>query len=219
MATVRFSDELKRRIRHNATEMFSARITAAEDAYREDWGIRIYELMFVANKQKMLDMPVGYFELDNDITLKGFKGEGWDTDLNYMVDDLALGSDLPFPRDVDSEGNIHGVTSFHYGSTMLDATDARWDAIKEEYLAYATAIHTLEKERDDFRQGVVKIINNYVTLAPALKAWPALWDLLPSGTQERHKLIIPRKKASRLEEVDVDLGKLTSAVVADKLSK
>ena len=61
-------------------------------------------------------------------------------------------------------------------------------------------------------------MTTYSTLAPALKAWPALWDLLDEDTKERHKKIVERKKKDT-DDIGVDLNSMTAAVTFSKLTR
>ena len=74
-----------------------------------------------------------------------------------------------------------------------------------------------EAKQAKFVEGINKLMNTYSTLAPALKAFPALWDLVPEEAKERHKKIVERKKAE--VELDVDLNSMTAAVTLNKLTR
>jgi len=181
MATVRFSDELRQRIKRKASQMFEERIRAARDN-QPNWAGNIYDLAFGENVAKMNDFPDGYFATDNDINLRGFKGKGWDEDINESIC-MYFNEDTDeyrrFPHDISSVNNESmGLCSAGYGWTF-NADDPRWDSIKKEYKKYCLKIYKLEKEQEVFIAGVSEVINAYSTLAPALKAWPALWDLVP----------------------------------------
>jgi hypothetical protein len=76
----------------------------------------------------------------------------------------------------------------------------------------------VEAKQEKFLEGINKLMETYSTLAPALKAFPALWDLVPDEAKERHKKIVERKKA----EVDVDsmdIQGMTAAVTFSKLTR
>jgi hypothetical protein len=51
-------------------------------------------------------------------------------------------------------------------------------------------------------------------LAPALKAWPALWELIPDDVKEKHREVKERSKGGI--DLDVDLNKLTAVSTAAK---
>jgi len=52
-------------------------------------------------------------------------------------------------------------------------------------------------------------------VAPALKAWPPLWDLLDQDTKSRHKEVKSSPKVTATPDVDFD--KLTAQITAAKL--
>ena len=68
-----------------------------------------------------------------------------------------------------------------------------------------------------FLEGVTKVITTYSTLAPALKAWPPLWDLVPESAKVRHRTIVDRKKTEVVIE-GVDLDSMTAVSALAKLS-
>jgi len=224
MATVRFSDQLRDRIKSNAREMFDTRISEAK-RNPPNWAGNIYDLVFSDTKKMMYDLPDGYFETDKDINLYGFKGKDWDEGINEsirMYFNEASNERRRFPHDISSIGDeATGLLGGGYG-WYLNADDPRWDSIKKEYKKYCLKIHKLEQEQNAFVDGVKEVINAYSTLAPALKAWPALWDLVSEEKKEKHREVIVRTKASdtaaNLAE-EVDLSKLTGHVTADKLTR
>lgn len=93
-----------------------------------------------------------------------------------------------------------------------------WTTLEPEYNTYCNNIDVIVEERDKFIAGVNSIMDSYATLAPALKVWPPLWDLLPEETKGKHKEIVERKKPATAAEISADLGAMTGVVVADKLT-
>jgi hypothetical protein len=61
---------------------------------------------------------------------------------------------------------------------------------------------------------VKKVCGAYTTLAPALKAWPPLWELIPENYKNKHREIKERVKNEVV--LDVDIGKLTALSTAAK---
>jgi uncharacterized protein (UPF0335 family) len=225
MATVRFSDSLRSDIADNARRMFDERISKAREN-PPNWAGNIYDLAFGESVAKMNEFPDGYFNTDTDINFHGFEGGTWNEELNegirmYFSEDKT--ERRRFPHTINKLDNatlgVHGSSSY---SWTLDATDPRWDSIKEEYEKYCRKINKLEQEQKAFVSGVKEVINTYSTLAPALKAWPALWDLVPQDRKEKHREIVERKKASDTAAglaKEVDLSKLTGQVTANKLTR
>ena len=82
----------------------------------------------------------------------------------------------------------------------------RWD---REMKAATTA-------RDEFVNGVVKVLEAHQALNAAVKSWPALWDLLDEPLRERHRAVEKRAK-TEAPVIAADLDKLTSAVVLTKI--
>jgi hypothetical protein len=70
------------------------------------------------------------------------------------------------------------------------------------------------------KENAVKLLTQFKTLAPALKAWPALWDLLPEHYKERHRLVAERGAKPAPADVSKDLEKLngvTALLAAAKM--
>jgi hypothetical protein len=103
-------------------------------------------------------------------------------------------------------------------SLYLHWNDDRWDDVKKHVFDYNQRIQTIEQKEESFVNGVKEIINTYATLAPALKAWPALWDLVPDDAKERHKKIVERVK-KEASDITADLNNLTAQVTFSKLTK
>ena len=76
-----------------------------------------------------------------------------------------------------------------------------------------------EIKRDEFVEGVQQVINSFSTLAPALKAWPPLWDLVPDDKQRKHREIVTRSKAVSKDDLGIDTSQLTAAVTMAKLTR
>jgi len=220
MATVRFSLELTNRILNEAKKIFADRIRHAE-ADHPNWSEEIYELMFAETSAGMDAMPTDYFSTDDDIILGGFSGPGWELDNNIRIS-MKMSRERRFPRGVSSE--LHGLSEAGYrmGGYLLSSGDPRWDKIKAEYKTYYLAVYRIKSQSRTFSVGVKRVLGTYATLSPALRAWPALWDLIPEDVRERHREVKPRSKASdQKAELDaaVDLDSLTGSVAARKLTR
>jgi len=129
---------------------------------------------------------------------------------------LKLSSTRPFPNEVTTED--HGLVCRFRHDFYIIEDDVRWTGVLAEFKEYLENIHTVYKEREEFVNGVAKIILSYSTLAPALKAWPALWDLVPEKAKNRHLTVKERNKRDMSEELGIDTNKLTAAVARTKLT-
>lgn len=217
MATVRFSGNLRSEILQTARQLFDTRIRAAKVNHPADWGERIYQLMLDKYLPQMRALPDGFFSTISEVRIAGasFKDNNdelvkYSTHLRFSVPRALM------PHRVNPEFmGVSGSSSFSGDTLNLD--DPRWKDFRVEYITYAEAIEAIEKEQKAFVDGVSKVINAYVTLAPALKAWPPLWDLLPDRTQIRHKQIVQKRSSA---EVDLDtsaLGSMSALVTRNKL--
>ena len=215
MATVRFSDNLQNDIINNAGRLFSDKLSRVAEDYPAEWGSTVYAIAFRDHGATMKALPTGYFKHSSTITLQGFIGEDWSRGDNNGVD-LKLPTQMPFPMEMDAK--LHGLAQSHtYGGWTLNADDVRWDSFKAEYLTYCQGVDKVYEDKQAFVKGVKQIVSSYSTLAPALKAWPPLWDLVPDEKQERHKEIVFRVKNEVVVE-GVDLNRLTAVSALAKLT-
>ena len=90
--------------------------------------------------------------------------------------------------------------------------------MKDEFKEYNRKVFEIRNKQEKFLEGVNKIMDTYSTLAPALKAWQPLWDLLDDNTKERHKKVVERKKSSDAD-LGVNLNDMTAAVTFSKLTR
>ena len=228
MATVRFSDELKRDIKNNAENMFSDKLDkAVANVPRSFDPNTIYGLLFKDHLTQMDAMPDGYFDMDDSFIISSIRNGGIPDDMNREQILMDMKRKRPWPRSMNA--GVHGLTNDRrssYGTISLNADDDRWSPeLVADYVTYCTAYNNVMDSRRAFVSGVDAVINTFSTLAPALKEWPALWDLLPNRTKYRHKEIVERKKRVVSVNSDaghhetVDLDSLTAAVAVSKLTR
>jgi len=237
MATVRFSQQLKDDIISKASDMFAEGIKNAQENVPKDWGKKIYDSLFSPETQaKMNALPDWYFNKVDVIRLEGFvnaPSEQWSSDTTNIemwkvkgrALSLKLNMKLPFPPhdaggfSSNPENNKSGlaVRFGNEGSVVFDNPKFEW--LKEPFKAYTKGIFDIHKKRNDFIENVNKVMNAYSTLAPALKAWKPLWELLPEDAKERHKKIVERPKTKTGEELGLDLNSMTSTIAFNKLTR
>ena len=226
MATVRFSEQLKDNINDNAKAMFKANIDKAKADVPAHWADKMYQCFFPAEViAKFKALPDYAMGKEENITFCGFHNEPEDVVFQtaeyntkaYRCDGVRLefSTAQPWPHNFDKE-----TTGFNnrYSSGTCDFNDTRWDWLKPEFKEYNRKIFEQESKQEKFLDGIKSIINTYSTLAPALKAWPALWDLIPDEAKERHKKIVEKKKAE-VADIGADLDGMTAAVTFNKLTK
>ena len=229
MATVRFSQQLQDDIVRNAERMFDDSLKKARENYPKDWGKKLYDSLFSADIQaKMNALPNGFFGTIESLPLTGFKDapeDVWQTahtkvDTWKRVDlQLQLPSRLPFPpKDVWQKAGDSGYY-MDYSRNEIDFHNEKFEWLHEPFKKYTQGIFNATAKKDEFVAGVKSIITTYTTLAPALKAWQPLWDLLPDDAKERHKKITERPQAKTAQDIGVDLNSMTAQVTFNKLTR
>ena len=226
MATVRFSDTLKGEIRNKAKAMFQDRIKQAKDNVPAHWADKVYECFFPADvRQKMASLPDYVLRTSEYIEVGGFANAPEDvwqtgdyTHQTWMLQgSIRLSFSKPMPW-VDKFSNAPTGFLSNYTNSKFDYTDSRWDWLKPEFKEYNRKVFEAVNKQETFLSSVNKLMETYTTLAPALKAWRPLWDLLPDEAKDRHKTVKERKVV-KAEELDLDLNAMTSAVALSKITK
>ena len=226
MATVRFSDTLKGEIRNKAKAMFQDRIQKAKDNVPAHWADKVYECFFPADvRQKMASLPDYVLRTSEYIEVGGFANAPEDvwqtgdyTHQTWMLQgSIRLSFSKPMPW-VDKFSNAPTGFLSNYTNSKFDYTDSRWDWLKPEFKEYNRKVFEAVNKQETFLSSVNKLMETYTTLAPALKAWRPLWDLLPDEAKDRHKTVKERKVV-KAEELDLDLNAMTSAVALSKITK
>jgi hypothetical protein len=224
MATVRFSQQLKDNIRGNARRLYKQAIDNAKKDVPAHWADKIYECLFPADViAKFNALPDYALRLNDSINFNGFENAPSDVyqtaehnTNTWTCSEVSLNFSSPrrFPHNQPKE-----VMGFEMGYRgKADFNDTRWDWLKPEFKEYTRKIFEAEAKEAKFLDGVDKLTQTYTTLAPALKAWPALWDLLDDDVKERHKKVVERG-AKDVGELDVDLNDMTAAVTFSKLTR
>ncbi len=226
MATVRFSDTLKGEIRNNAKAMFQDKIKQAQDNVPAHWADKVYECFFPADvRQKMASLPDYVLRKQDHIEVTGWVNapeDVWQTGAyqhqTWMLKgSIRLSFSKPMPWVANFEQADNGFKA-SYSTGKFEYDDARWDWLKPEFKEYNRKVFEAINKQETFLSSVNKLMETYTTLAPALKAWRPLWDLLPEEAKDRHKTVKERK-VIKAEELDLDLNAMTSAVTLSKITK
>ena len=231
MATVRFSDELRAMIEKNARELFDKRIQNAKDIGKDwPWIVAVDYIQTVNNllgnvPQVIRDKFISY---GRTFKIKEFKCGNKSINPVGNAIDVGMEVDVAFPmphKESDTVAKQLGFVKYKRGysydfTVVLDGDDPKWADLCSKAIERNETIHKIEEERNRFVVNVRHIINTYSTLAPALKAWPPLWDLVPSNKQAKHKEIVDRKRIAVEDVVSgMNLDQMTAMTVASKLRK
>jgi hypothetical protein len=225
MATVRFSDALKGEIRNNAKAMFKQNIDKAKADVPAHWADKIYQGFFPADDiAKFNALPAHVMAEKQSLDFEGFFNAPEDVfqtathkQKAYECSTIKLefSKDMRWPADIEK---MNTGFKFQWRNSKADYNDSRWAWLVPEFKEYVRKIFEQESKEASFLEGVDKLMETYSTLAPAIKAWPALWDLVPDEAKERHKKVVERVKKDA-SDVGVDLNSMTAAVTFSKLTR
>jgi len=206
MATVRFSKELKDAIVKNAGHMFDKQMDAARGNVNSTWGDRIYEIIHRKYIPSMNALPMCFFSETSNIKVSKINGK----DVGGLECKLTNSRPVPhnLPKDVPAKAKDY------YGYELIGN---EWEDIAQEIADYQANILAVADKKKAFIASVTQVIEAHATLAPALKMWQPLWDLIPEEYKERHRQVVEREKKE--VKVDVDLSALTAQVVFNKLTR
>jgi hypothetical protein len=207
MATVRITKELTETVLKRAKDKFRDRITKAENSMPDGWGDYIYDKIFGKYLPIMQQLPKEFFTERSAITTQRICGQH-----AYLT--FEMSSPMPWSNNIPADAPAE--TAGYAGSNITLKDDLVWGELYAEVVAWKERCAAARKEAQDFVEGVSKLLSSYSTLAPALKAWPLLWELLPEHVQNKHKEITVRNKPEKTAP-DVDTTRLTAVMAASRL--
>jgi len=216
MAIVRFSESLKHEIHQAASRLFEARIAQAREAIMPN---DIGERVVIPHINKIIDackgVPTEFFYYSTSAVVKLATVRCGRVSALLP---LPYNCPRPFSNYSPREGvqfeQSHRNLVVNLGLVALPEDMAKGVKAREQVLVDVT------EERRVFSENLNKLITHYTTLAPALKEWPPLWDLLPENAKNRHKQITEKRKRTKATEaLDLSLDRMTGTVVASKLAK
>lgn len=208
MAVVRFSSEFKDAIVSNARAVFQPRIEKLRAAVPQV-GDEVMALVYAPLMPLFNNVPKEFLRWDSSFELVRIGMTRYN--LSYKAS-----TNYPRPDSKIVVGNAEVTGNYRMEVTLQDVPE--YAHIKQQLDDYVSGVKALEAQRDEFVAGVKKVVEAHSTLAPALKAWPPLWDLVPEEYRERHRKVVERTKPEA-SEIDVDLSKLTATVAVHKMVK
>lgn len=206
MATVRFSKELTDSIIRNARNKMEPPITKAKEAKPDNsWGQRIYDTLFLEVKPFITQAPAGWLKTVERIDIERVGSVRCDMRFSFATP-------MPWPQEFVETEIAKKERSYSDGVVLKD--HLVWGEFHAEVVAYNERVKVATQRRDEFAEMVAKVIGAYTTLAPAIKAWPPLWELIPEDVKDKHREIKEREKKEVV--LNVDIGKLTAMSTAAK---
>ena len=206
MATVRFSKELIDRIEKAARAKMEPAVNRVKEQKVDNaWGQRIYDILFLEVKPLIAQVPAGWLRTIENIEISEVAGR-------HCAMTFTLATPQPWPHQFIETELARKRSS--YGDSLSLKDHLVWGEFHAEVTAYHQRVQEVAKRRDEFVDMVKKVVNAYSTLAPALKAWPPLWELIPEDVKDKHREIKVREKTEVV--LDVDINKLTAMSTAAK---
>lgn len=217
MATVRFSGDLLEKIKERAAETFQDRYNKAHKSEPENFATNFYNWAFADTIHLLKQLPDGFLDTTgsfniNQILMSGSPNVSVQSTFNF-------GTHVKWPHKIINHKKLinSGWHSYQNMNVVVDPSDPVGVEFYNFFSDRDSKMRLLLEQRTKFVQGVMSVCGSYTTLAPALKAWPPLWDLVPEEYKQRHLEVKERKAAPTAAELAIDLNNLTATVVASKL--
>lgn len=203
---VRISDKLIGEVAGNISDMYRWFIDEVEKQ-KPDVGDRIYELLYGPYLSRMEQLPVSFFRRLDRVEVRSIDGKTFG--YSFKLSSLKLGSYTHPPGD-----NVECAETF-IDKVNIKRTPYTEDII-EAILSWDKQKQDLFEARTQATQATKRLLRNNKSLAPAIKAYPPLVDLLSPET--RKKIDVPQHRlTSALMELDPDLKRLASDIALKKL--
>lgn len=220
MATVKFSKELKESIVQAAVSVFSGKRVAAArlDTHWTAQSLVDFAYWPILDLLKQPDIQPFISKVTmvrvqqlNDIT-------PWETF-------AAPSGFIPCPKSQtyyrrivnadESEGRI--TASYRHDTLALDFENIHAvNDLKQAITERDKRVAGIKAQQDEFTKVVRAVLDTYSTLAPALKAWPPLWELLDEGTKAKHREVTTRAKPEK-PVLDADLDAATRLLAMKRM--
>lgn len=206
MATVRFSKELIDSIEKNArAKMQPAVDKAKEQKLDNSWGQRIYDTLFLEDLPIINRVPKHWVKTVESIKVERVGSQRCSLEFKFATP-------MPWPQNFLETELAKRESSWSDSLTLKD--HMTWGELFAEVKAYNERVMVAAQRQTEFVQMVKKVIEQFSTLSPALKAWPPLWDLIPEDVKDKHRQVVEREKKE--VKLEVDLSKLTALSTAAK---
>lgn len=206
MATVRFSKELIDKIEKNArAKMQPALVRALEQRPDHTWGQIIYDTIFREDLPVLARLPKHWVKTAESIKIYAFGGEECALEFKFHTPQ-------PWPQEFIETELVK--SAYKWGGEITLKDHPTWSDLFSEVKAYNARVQAARLRQNEFVNMVSQVIEKFSTLSPALKAWPALWDLIPEDVKDKHREVVEREKKE--VKLEVDLSKLTALSTAAK---
>lgn len=211
MATVRITEKLIDSVTRNVKGKFRPAIDAAEESLdTTGWADRIYDMAYGPYLPQINAVPPDFFGARDSIELR-FGGSITTSKL-----DLKFSAPRPLPSAMPENPYVEFSRTWDRSDYRIKSWDA-WPDLKEALDAWSAKVQRIKDDEQTMKDSVKKLLRSHSTLAPCLKKWPALWDLLDDEFKNRHKEVVDRKDKDSGPEYDLDFDRMTAMVAKAKL--
>lgn len=203
---VRISDKLIGEVTGNISDLYKYYVEDVEKQ-KPDVGDRIYDLLYGPYLSRMQDLPETFFrKLDRmEVKLVGEEPLGY----SFKLSSLKLGAYTHPPGD-----NVEG-SERHSDKVNIKRTPYT-EEIVDAILSWHKQKQELYEVRNNATTSVRRVLKTNKSLAPAIKAFPPLVDLLPAAT--RIKIDVPQHRLSSVQmELDPHLKRLAADIALKKM--
>jgi hypothetical protein len=204
MAVVRITEQLVNDVMHKVGQQFDAAHAKAE-ALRPDIGDDVYDIIIGRpHGSDMTKCPKEFFNSYNMMYIycNGFSPRS-------VSGDWGLSDERPFPHAIPDRRDVIYEDSHYRGVRITINRELEFAAIYEKLDKWQDALKIVADERQAAKMETKRVLESFTTLAPVLKAWPALWELLPDHVKDKHKQIVERPKPAKKVVVNTDTDALT----------
>ena len=222
MALVRFSNDLRADILRRASDTFESRVEKLRPELDPSWGDKIYNRLMRDQLEHIKKLDEAWFNTYSDMTITGvvLRVDGEPTEC-MVQQSFSFVENRPYPNRNQKflEGRAAQDT---YRANSLKLIGPEWEDYYNELAPQVEAFEQARADRSTFVEGVRAVIHTHSSLNPALRAWPALWDLVPEYAKEKHREVVvkgtPAERAkTTLADQGVDLDKLTTNMTMAKI--
>lgn len=127
------------------------------------------------------------------------------TDSPFQTRELTLkfAAPRPLPHAMPENSYMEFTASWRPWEYKVKSWGA-WPDMEEAYNAWVARVKRVRDDHEAMRSSVHKLLRSHSTLAPCIKKWPALWDLLSDEYRDKHREVVERKAKDGGPEYDLD---------------
>lgn len=207
MATVRITKELTDTLLRVGSAPFHNQYATVKDKAAFDHHAEaVWDALWGEHATTVGELPVEAFRYSQriDINIRASQGE-----VNIR---LLLPEPRPFPYRTPNNDLVGPM----WGETVQIKEHLHWADLFSDVSAWQGQLEQITAQRKSFEKNLERLLGAYSSLAPALMAWPPLWDLLPDDVKARHKDVTKREKKEVVLD-GIDLSSMTATLTVRKL--